>query len=93
LGSLAVGVIHQLNFEKLDFEVVLIGSLFKGSPVLTETMSSTIHLVASKARLVRLTAPPVVGGVLLGMEQASVEHRTIRQTLIESTSVLLAGDD
>lgn len=91
LGSLAVGVIHQLNFEKLDFEVVLIGSLFKGSPVLTETMSSTIHLVAPKARLVRLTAPPVVGGVLLGMAQASVEPRAIRQALIESTSALLDG--
>jgi len=90
LGSLAVGVIHQLNFEKLDFEVVLIGSLFKGSPVLTETMSSTIHLVASKARLVRLTAPPVVGGVLLGMEQAGLEGSSVRQALVESTNAFLA---
>jgi len=88
LGSLAVGVIRQLDFEPLDFEVVLIGSLFKGSPPLTETMAATIHEVAPKARLVRLKAPPVVGGVLLGMEQAGVGYSSIRQALIESTNAL-----
>jgi len=89
LGSLAIGVIRQLSFEQLDFEVVLIGSLFQGSPTLTETMSATIHTVAPKARLVRLAAPPVVGGVLLGMEQAGVEYGSIRQTLIETTTAML----
>jgi N-acetylglucosamine kinase-like BadF-type ATPase len=88
LGSLAVGVIRQLGFEQLDFEVVLIGSLFKGSPALTETMAATVHEVAPQARLVRLKAPPVVGGVLLGMEQAGVEYSGIRQILIESTNAL-----
>jgi len=89
LGSLAIGVIRQLGFEQLDFEVVLIGSLFKGSPMLTETMAAIIHQVAPKARLVRLKAPPVVGGVLLGMEQAGVAYRGVRQALIESTNVWL----
>ncbi|MDH4136224.1 MAG: ATPase [Anaerolineae bacterium] len=89
LGSLAIGVIRQLGFEQLDFEVILIGSLFKGSPTLIETMSATIHAVAPKARLVRLAAPPVVGGVLLGMEQAGVEYSSIRQTLIDTTNAML----
>jgi len=89
LGSLAIGVIRQLGFEELDFEVVLTGSLFKGSPAVTETMAATIHEIAPKARLVRLAAPPVVGGVLLGMEQAGLKYRELRQTLIESASMLL----
>ncbi len=88
LGSLAIGVTRQLGFERLDFEVVLSGSLFKGSPTLTETMAATVHEVAPKARLVRLNAPPVVGGVLLGMEQAGVDYSGIRQALIESTNAL-----
>jgi N-acetylglucosamine kinase-like BadF-type ATPase len=88
LGSLAVGVIRQLHFESLDFEVVLIGSLFKGSPTLIETMAATVHEVAPQARLVRLKTPPVVGGVLLGMEQAGVKYSGIRQALIESTNAL-----
>lgn len=92
LGSLAIGVIRQLNFEPLAFEVVLIGSLFKGSPALIETMAATIHEVAPRARLARLTAPPVVGGVLLGMEQAGVEYSDVRQALIESTNAIIEAE-
>ncbi len=88
LGSLAIGVIRQLGIEQLDFEVVLIGSMFKGSSTLTEAMSAAVHTVAPQARLVRLTAPPVVGGVLLGMEQAGMQKAVLRQTLIDSATEL-----
>ncbi len=89
LGSLAIGVIRQLGFEELDFEVILAGSLYDGGPMLTEEIQATIHAIAPGARLVRLTAPPVVGGVLLAMEQAGVEYRTIRKALIASTNAIL----
>ena len=89
LGSLAVGVIRQLGFEALDPEVVLVGSLYDGSPALIETMQETIHAVAPRARLVRLTAPPVVGGALLGMEQVGLPTASLRPTLIASTNELL----
>jgi len=85
LGSLAVGVIRQLGFETLDPEVVLVGSLYDGSPALTEAIQATIHVVAPKARLVRLTAPPVVGGVLLGMEQIGLPTGALRERLFAST--------
>ena len=88
LGSLAIGVIRQLGFEALDVEVVQIGSLYNGSPAMSATMLATIHEVAPGARLVRLAAPPVVGGVLLGMEQAGVDYPPLRQTLIETTAAL-----
>ena len=88
LGSLAVGVIRQLALEQASFEVVLVGSTFKGSPLLIEAMSAAIHAVAPAARLVRLPAPPVIGGVLLGMGAAT--DRQVRCTLIATTNDLLA---
>ena len=70
LGKLANGVICQLGFHDLEFDVVLVGSMYDGNPLLIETMQSTIRSIAPRASLVRLTAPPVVGAVLLAMEQA-----------------------
>ncbi len=89
LGSLVIGVVRQLHFEALNFEVVQIGSLFKGSPALGETLMATVQVVAPGARAVRLTAPPVVGGVLLGMEQAGVDYRPLRQTVIATAQKFL----
>lgn len=91
LGSLAVGVIRQLGIEALEFEVVLIGSMFKGSPVLTEEMSAVVHAVAPRARLVRLAAPPVVGGVLLAMDQVGLDAARVRERLMASANALFAA--
>ena len=89
LGSLAIGVLRQLGFEHQDFEVILAGGLYDGGPTLIEAMQATIHGVAPGAQLVRLRAPPVVGGVLLGMEQAGLRPASLRPTLIEATNRLL----
>jgi hypothetical protein len=89
LASLAIGVIRQLDLQQEpDLEVVQIGSLYDGSPLLGNVMLSTIQTVAPGARLVRLTVPPVIGGVLLGMEQADIAYATRRQVLIETTERL-----
>ncbi len=89
LGSLVTGVIRQLDLESLDFDVVLVGSLYDGGTLLTDAMQQTVHAIAPGARFVRLTAPPVVGGVLLGMEQVSLNGRALRERLIETTQVLV----
>jgi N-acetylglucosamine kinase-like BadF-type ATPase len=89
LGDLAVGVIRQLAFEKLSFDVVLVGSLFNGGPLFTGPVHETIHAVAPGAYLKRLTAPPVIGGVLLGMEEVGVAHKSARNTLVESTTEIV----
>jgi hypothetical protein len=52
-------------------------------------MRETIHAVAPGAHLVRLTAPPVVGGVLLGVEQAGEDPFAVREALIRSTQEML----
>ena len=88
-GSLAVGVIRQLGFEKLEFEVVLVGSLYNGGALLIDPMRQTIQSEAPLARLVRLEAPPVMGGVLLGMEQAGYHPFPVRERLAASTRELI----
>ncbi|HXV45033.1 MAG TPA: BadF/BadG/BcrA/BcrD ATPase family protein, partial [Anaerolineae bacterium] len=93
LGSMAVGVIRQLQFETLAFEVVLAGSFYNGSQLLRETMAETIHAVAPGAQLVRLTVPPVVGGIVLGMEQAGLDPLPVRERLIQSTQALLQAEE
>jgi N-acetylglucosamine kinase-like BadF-type ATPase len=85
LGSLAQGVIHQLSLEEHDFEVVMVGSLFDAGSLLVQAMETKILEVAPRARLVRLTAPPVVGGVLLGMQQWGIRTSAQREALLEST--------
>ena len=89
LGMMAVSVINQLDLQKDTFDVILIGSLYDGHPLMTECMRATIHQSAPKARLVRLMVPPVVGGVILGMQTAGLDPRPIRARLIETTRKLL----
>jgi N-acetylglucosamine kinase-like BadF-type ATPase len=70
LGELAKAVIRQLDFAALEFDVVLLGSMFNGGPLLIEPLRESIAELAPRAKLVRLQTLPVVGAVLLGMEQA-----------------------
>jgi N-acetylglucosamine kinase-like BadF-type ATPase len=91
LGELACAVIRQLEFEDLAFDVVLIGSMFDAGPDLIEPMRQTILAVAPGAHLVRLTVPPVIGAVLLGMEQASLAGPEQREALIYSARRFLPG--
>jgi N-acetylglucosamine kinase-like BadF-type ATPase len=93
LGSLAVGVIRQLDLADEPFDVVLSGSLFKGGAPLIKPMRQTIQATAPGARLVRLEAPPVVGGVLLGMEQVGLDTAVYRQPLLHSASTLISPNN
>lgn len=89
LGELVNAVVRQLEFENLAFDVVMTGSMFDGGAMLIEPMRATISSLAPKARLVRLTVPPVTGAVMLGMEAAHcpVTPR-IRKTMSASISTV-----
>ena len=56
LGSLATGVVRQLGLEAAAFDLVLIGSLFRGGPRLIQAVEKAVRPVAAHARLVRLKA-------------------------------------
>jgi len=90
LGSQALGIIRQLNFEGEAFEVVCGGSFFKGSPVLLEEMAKTVHPVAPAACVVRMEVPPVVGGTLLGMSAAGAHSPAARLKLVKTFPAIRA---
>src|SRR4030042_1483161 len=85
LGSSALAVIRQLGIERQEFEVVLVGSLYGMGEMLIAPMRHIITSEAPNARLVRLSAPPVVGGVLLAMEHVGLNPSSLREHLINST--------
>jgi N-acetylglucosamine kinase-like BadF-type ATPase len=89
LGDMVCGVIRQLSLENEPVEVVQIGSVWNGHPLMTETAQETIRAVAPHAQLVRLNVPPVVGGVILALHQLGLETAPLRQNLIKSTQSLI----
>jgi len=92
LGEMANAVIRQLEFENLAFDVVMTGSMFEGGAMLIEPMRAMIHKLAPKARLVRLSSPPVLGAVMIGMEAGSFKvTSSIRQAMKASISLVRNG--
>ena len=72
---------------RLDVEVVLSGSIFKGTgELLEEVMIANIHRSVPKARLVSARYEPVVGAVLLGLEELEVELDTKVGHNVETSS-------
>lgn len=86
LAGLAIGVIKQLQLQDEAFEVVLSGSFYNGSPLVEQIVREDILAVAPKAKLVRLNASPVVGGVVLGMQAANHDFKAARDRLIETAN-------
>ena len=72
LGELVNAVVRQLDFQRLAFDVVMLGSAFNGGQRLIEPMRVKIHSLAPLANLVRFNKPPVVGGVLMGMQKSGL---------------------
>ncbi len=83
LASLAIGIVRQLHFEETPFELVLAGSIYRGSPLIHEVLLAEVQQVAPLVELRHLDAPPVVGGVFLGMECADVPFVPLRAQVIE----------
>jgi N-acetylglucosamine kinase-like BadF-type ATPase len=86
LADMAAGVIRQLALEQEEFPVVLVGSLFKGGPLLTEPLAQALHAVAPGAWLTRLSAPPVVGGALLALQQLGPVAPGTRTRLLDQVA-------
>lgn len=86
LGEMACAVIHQLNFEDIDFDLVQIGSMFDGSPLIMEEMKLVILQSAPHAHFIRLQEHPVIGAVLLGMEAARYSAGPAVRKLLTETS-------
>jgi N-acetylglucosamine kinase-like BadF-type ATPase len=85
LAEMANSVIRQLKFEKLEFDVVLLGGMYKAGAVLTDPMRDAIRELAPGARLVRLEHPPVLGAVLMAMTEGDADpSAVVRGRLIDT---------
>lgn len=87
IGTTANTIIKRLGMERLDVEVVLGGSIFKGAgPLLIDTIRARVHRVAPLARIIHPEFDPVVGAVLqalgyLGIEAGPQVKENVRATL------------
>jgi N-acetylglucosamine kinase-like BadF-type ATPase len=88
LAELGLGVIRQLELGDREFDVVLAGSFYGGSPRLQRRITEVLTAEAPGARIVQLAVPPVTGAVLLAMEAAGLQMPPVRAALHSSISTL-----
>jgi N-acetylglucosamine kinase-like BadF-type ATPase len=70
LVAMARALIRRLHLSRLDPDVVLGGGVFRtDDKAFFDAIARGVADVAPRARLVRLTAPPVVGAALIGLDR------------------------
>ncbi|MFN8433490.1 MAG: BadF/BadG/BcrA/BcrD ATPase family protein [Anaerolineales bacterium] len=89
LGMLAVSVARQIEMENDEVEVIQSGSVFNAGELITDSMKATVLAHCSKAKLIRLEGPPVVGAVILGMEQAGFDGYAVRDVMVRSAKEMM----
>ncbi|HEX2980473.1 MAG TPA: BadF/BadG/BcrA/BcrD ATPase family protein, partial [Anaerolineaceae bacterium] len=86
LGEMIKAVIRQMQFEALQFDVVMLGSMFDGGEMLQAPMRQVVWSLAPGAKFLRLSRPPVTGAVLLGMQAAGHNAPvSVRENLLGTT--------
>jgi N-acetylglucosamine kinase-like BadF-type ATPase len=89
LGWLAVAVARQIEMENDAVEIVQSGSVFEAGELITKPMSRVVLEHCPRAKLIRLDGPPVVGAVILGMEQAGFDGYAVRETMIQTAKEIV----
>ena len=75
---------RQLGMENDEVEIIQSGSVFEAGELLTTPMQQTVLAHCPHARLIRLRGLPVLGAVILGMEQAGFDGYAVREMMITS---------
>lgn len=89
LGWLAVAVARQIGMENDEVEVIQSGSIFEAGEIITDPMKEIVLRHCPLAKLIRLNCPPVVGAVILGMEQAGFDGYAVREEIIHSSKEIV----
>ena len=71
--GIRVNVDGRLGMEQDEFAVVPFGGVFKAGDLILGSFQETIGAVAPRARVVEPRFKPVVGAVLLALDDISVE--------------------
>ena len=90
LGWLAVSVARQIEMENDDVEVIQSGSVFDAGEMITKPMKELVLKHCPKAKLIRLDGPPVVGAVILGIEQAKFDGYAVRGEMIRTAKKVIS---
>jgi len=74
LGMIASGVLKKLGICNLDVPIVLGGSVFlKGTnPILIDEFKTTVHSVAPKAIISKITVDPAIGAYYLALDKLNI---------------------
>ena len=89
LGWLAVAVARQIEMENDEVEIIQSGSVFEAGALITEPMKELVLQHCPKAKLIRLDGPPVVGAVILGMEQAHFDGYAVRDQIVRTAKEII----
>jgi N-acetylglucosamine kinase-like BadF-type ATPase len=73
---MAGAAIRRLGMRGLDVDVVLGGGIFRNDlPPFFERIATGLEAVAARARMVILSAPPVVGAAMLGLDRIGASRK------------------
>lgn len=89
LGWLAVAVARQIGMDNDKVEIIQSGSIFEAGELIAAPMRGVVMQHLPGARLIRLDGPPVVGAVILGMEQADFDGYAVREVMARTAKDLV----
>jgi N-acetylglucosamine kinase-like BadF-type ATPase len=89
LGWLAISVARQIEMQDEVVEIIQSGSVFEAGEIIINPMQDIVLKHLPKAKLIRLDGPPVVGAVILGMEQAQFNGYAVRGKMVRTTKEIV----
>jgi N-acetylglucosamine kinase-like BadF-type ATPase len=89
LGWLAVSAARQIEMENEEVEVIQAGSVFEAGEIIMKPMREIVLQHCPKAKLMRLDGPPVIGAVVLGMEQAGFDGYPVRENMVRTAKEII----
>jgi len=82
-------VARQIEMQGEEVEIIQSGSVFEAGELIVKPMRDLVLEHCPKAKLIRLDGPPVVGAVILGMEQTGFDGYAIRENMIQTAKELV----
>ena len=89
LGWLAIAAARQIEMEDEEVEIIQAGSVFDAGELITKPMRELVLKHCPRAKLIRLDGPPVVGAVILGMEQVGFDGYAVRDQIVRTAKELV----
>ena len=89
LGWLAVSVARQIEMENDEVEIIQSGSVFEAGEIIMNPMRDIVLKHCPRAKLIRLDGPPVVGAVILGMEQINFDGYAVRDRIVKTAKEMV----